>query len=186
MKNNPIKLLVVLIILLSPTILKAQFVITPNGLSTEDNKDYIVITVEGKDKDTLYQEVLKYITKTYVSAKDVVSPVEGEMISINGIFQVKEVLVNYDVNYTINLEFRDGRIKYSLPQINYMIGYYDSKEYQLTYNTSNGGLGSVVLVGIYNKKGKVKRKGAKTTIEVFFNDSFNSLQDYLSSTEEDW
>ena len=167
--------------------MQAQFVITPEGLSTEDGKDYIIITAEGKDKNTLYQEALKCLTKTYVSAKDVLSTVEGEMIAVNGIYTLQHFVAVYDICYTLNMEFRDGRVKYSLPVINSMNGVDEKgREYQLTYNISNGGLGAVCLVGIYNKKGELKREWIKKSIESFFNNNFRTLQTYLTKTEDDW
>ena len=163
----------------------AQFIVSPDGIKTEDGKDFLVITADNMSKQELYQAVLKHTTKTYVSPKDVISNVEGEVITINGLFTINDV-VDYNVNYTLRMEFRDGRMKYSVPHINYMKGYFQGKEYELTYNVSNGGFGSVCLVGIYNKKGELKRKKAKSQLERFFNDGVSSLKQALITKEEDW
>ena len=171
-----------------PLVCYAQFVVTPNGIKTAEGKNYIVIKVEGKDKSSLYNDVLKYISMSYVSPKDVISSVESEMISVNGISKIKDRAITYDMNYTIVFEFRDGRLKCSAPGINTMTGFIGDRQYELTLNEYNGGFGSVCKVGIFNKRGDLCREVAKESIETFFNGLIVSLQRYLSecSKEDDW
>lgn len=84
--------------------------------------DYYVFEYEGISQSELYQKALIAITKTFVSPKDVVSKVENTIISINsnhdlshsegGLFWVSEV-----INYVIEFEFKDGRMKVSAPYV---------------------------------------------------------------------
>ena len=85
------------------------------------NNDYFVITFPGKTQSQLYSSALMAITRNFVSAKDVVSKVDNEMISVNAVHRFTEsygiVSITYDVNYTFEMEFRDGRVKINTPRI---------------------------------------------------------------------
>ena len=74
--------------------------------------NYIVFEIENVSKVDLYNNFLKYITQTYRSAKDVVSKYGNEVITINA-HQPKQIYANtlkYDLDYTIVINFRDGKI----------------------------------------------------------------------------
>ena len=85
------------------------------------SKDYYVITFPNQSQTQLYTSALKAITRDFVSAKDVVSKVENEMISVNAIHRFTESYsafsLTYDVNYTFEMEFRDGRVRINAPNI---------------------------------------------------------------------
>ena len=80
------------------------------------SNDYYVQT-----QSQLYTSALKAITRDFVSAKDVVSKVENEMISVNAIHRFTESYsafsLTYDVNYTFEMEFREGRVRINAPHI---------------------------------------------------------------------
>lgn len=85
------------------------------------SNDYYVITFPGQSQSQLYSSALMAITRNFVSAKDVISKVENEMISVNAVHRFTEsygvVSLTYDVNYTFDLEFKDGRVKVNTPRI---------------------------------------------------------------------
>jgi hypothetical protein len=85
------------------------------------SNDYYVITFPNQTQTQLYTSALKAITRDFVSAKDVVSKVENEMISVNAIHRFTESYsafsLTYDVNYTFEMEFRDGRVRINAPNI---------------------------------------------------------------------
>ncbi len=84
--------------------------------------DYYVFQYEGESQSALFNKALIGVTKTFVSAKDVVSKVENSLISINSTHAIEYYLagivkiVNH-VNYIIELEFKDGKIKINAPTI---------------------------------------------------------------------
>ncbi len=86
-------------------------------------KDFYVFPYEGETQAALYNKALMGVTKTFVSAKDVVSKVENSMISINSTHRIEYyiagglVKVINDVNYIVEMEFKDGKIKVNAPQI---------------------------------------------------------------------
>lgn len=85
------------------------------------SNDYYVITFPNQSQSQLYTSALKAITRNFVSAKDVVSKVENEMISVNAVHRFTEsygvVSLTYDVNYSFEIEFREGRVKVNAPRI---------------------------------------------------------------------
>ena len=85
------------------------------------SNDYYVITFPNQTQSQLYTSALKAVTRNFVSAKDVVSKVENEMISVNAIHRYTESYevfsLTYDVNYSFEMEFRDGRVKVNAPRI---------------------------------------------------------------------
>ena len=60
-------LLIIFFIAISSLSFGQKFSVTPNGLRDEKSieKSYLVINAEGKNARQLYDNALKYITKTY-------------------------------------------------------------------------------------------------------------------------
>ena len=59
-----------------------SLVVTPNGLrdSTDTEKTFVVINVEGKTAKELYDNAIKYINRNYKSPDDVIKgKIEGEI-----------------------------------------------------------------------------------------------------------
>lgn len=85
------------------------------------SNDYYVITFPSQTQSQLYTAALKAVTRNFVSAKDVVSKVEDEMISVNAIHRFTEnygaFSLTYDVNYSFEMEFREGRVRINAPRI---------------------------------------------------------------------
>lgn len=116
------------------------------SLKSNDRKDFMVISFEGKTAQDLYTLVKTNVTTQYNSAKDVLSTVENEAISINGIsketiskgyrshFSQRSLSGNtskspahnkrtpigeYDftIQYVISFRFKDGKIRIDAPVI---------------------------------------------------------------------
>ena len=84
--------------------------------------DYYVFQYEGESQSALFNKALIGVTKTFVSAKDVVSKVENSLISINSTYIIEYYLagivkIENHVNYIIELEFKDGKIRINAPTI---------------------------------------------------------------------
>lgn len=104
---------------------KVNFMVTaPDGKYVIENSDknYYVFHYEGQTKEQLYAKTLVGVTKTFVSAKDVVTKVENTMISINA-NKVNSYLIGNmfptqnTINYNLEFEFKDGKIKVNAPEI---------------------------------------------------------------------
>lgn len=170
-----------------------NFTLTPDGfVSSEDaSKSYIVIESEGTQAE-LYKKVKNYLMKIYRSPKDVLSESEPDAITINGIEQdavqrkaMGMVAVSYDMNYTIGIMFKDGRIRVDSPSFS-LSSYNGDKAVKMYLSgKSNGGLGSEVVNTIYNTKGDLKAKYAKEQLEAFFNSYIKDLKDGLVDNKDD-
>jgi hypothetical protein len=122
------KSLLIMVLVLFTMAINAQnrvhFTLSKSCTYVKPNSDtsYYIFNYEGESQASLYNKALIGVTKTFVSAKDVVSKVENSLISINsthvlsytigGIIPTK----NY-VNYVVEIEFKEGRIKVNAPTI---------------------------------------------------------------------
>ena len=138
-------------------------------------KTYYVFPYEGESQSALYNKALIGVTKTFVSAKDVVSKVENSMISINSTYHFDEYLaggivkMSYDVNYVVELEFKDGKIKVNAPTI-----------VSIRSNGRNADIRDCILT----TDGRLSRGW---TNYLFVNDVINNiLANIKTSSNDDW
>lgn len=100
-----------------------EFRIQPDGsfLNYEDGKSYIVIDYPNYTSDELYTDILTSITRLYRSPKDIVSKVEGKIISLNGIktncisAKALGLTVLTSIEYNLKFQFKDGKIRIDAP-----------------------------------------------------------------------
>jgi len=127
---------IVLVLFIISNILNAQeteYKITNEGLT-----DYVVTTVENKNQAELYKKTLDWVSFQYKSPIDVIkAQMLNEYIRING------SMAEYNVNYQIEVSFKDGRYKFDVIEIKRLISGYNMP----------------LLIGeknLLNKKGEVK------------------------------
>jgi hypothetical protein len=185
------KKILVLVLLAIPLAVQGQFLLTKDGFVNLENNSisYVVYDIDGKNKEALYMGVLKFITSNYVSAKDVISKVDNEVITISAL-QPKAItckMVKYDVSYTIVISFKDNKIKIDAP-IFECTSYGHDKPFRITMSGSNGGLGSVVTVGLFKKNGEKAQGKTILQLEDFFNNLSEKIKSSASGTGEnnDW
>ena len=176
-----------ILILLFPMAVSAQsFELTQNGFASKEDlsKDYIVFEYPGASQVELFNKVIQYTHKTFRSPKDVISKTEYGIITING-EQPRSVRRNkmhvFDLNYTVPLEFKDGKIKVNAP--GFKLSAYTSRPQELFLVANNSLDGS--RLGIYNSKMELKSKLAKEDLELFINTLIFSLKESLAKTD-DW
>ena len=179
----------------------AQFKLTINGfVSEEDNsKDYLVYTFEGMSQEDLYVKVLSFVHKKYKNPDVVLNEIKNEMITISGaqescisVDKPKKILGSkysfsggYDLEYTIPIQFKDGRIKVDAPNFECK-GKSGGKNAYLVLSGSNGGFGAEVRTGLFKKNGEPSRENAIKMLEDYFNGFCEELVAFIkdSSTEE--
>lgn len=102
----------------------ASFMLQPDGsfLNYIDGKTFIVLEYPDRTKDNLYTNILTSVTKLYRSPKHVISKVDGEIISVNGIFSncisYKAILgltAIYSIEYILKFQFKEGKIRVDAP-----------------------------------------------------------------------
>ena len=172
-----------------------SFTLTSNGFVDEKNTDksFVVVEVAGTQAE-LYNKTKAYLTSIYTSPKDVLSEAAPDLITVNGIqkdaVQKKAMgmaAVSYDMNYTLTIRFKDGKIRVDAPS--FTLADYTtnaSKPIKMVLcGKSNGGFGSEVINAIYNKKGELKAKYAKEALEAFFNGYVAKLAKGINNTEKE-
>jgi hypothetical protein len=180
-------LLSVFIFLTFASFCQLKFELTPKGFvsTTDTSKEYIVIEVSGKSKADLFKKLELYVNKTFVSPKDVISKVDNESITLNG-YAERAIRRNgmhvFNMNYTINFEFKDGKIKVSSPT--FRLTTYTTKKQNLWLVSNNSFDGSDL--GIYNTKYKLKSDMAKEDLEKYFDNFISKLSSYLQKENVDW
>ncbi len=167
---------------------RAQFILTPTGLTTEDEKGYYVLNVEDKTQQELYDAVSVWIGGHFVSPKDVVSASpSNSQITLNAIARGltkmpnRMVKVPVDVNFTWQILFKDGKIRFNAPTINSMDA--DGKIVQSLYIVRP----NAVSDGIFKKDGKLVDEYSKKQIEDFFNQMIEDIAKSLTdNTADEW
>ena len=153
------------------------FVLTPNGLrdSLDTERSYVVINAGGKSAKQLYDNAIKYINKNYKNPDEVIKgKTDGEYLKYNThasdfiSFKNSFLKAKFDVDYTTELNFKDGKVKFEIIDLD------------MNKRTQNGVnrlliIGNMMSLGIYNKKGDLKIADAKIQIENFFNIQVNQL-----------
>lgn len=186
------KLILLSLILLNLTSYGQKLILTPYGLRDSINieKTYIVITVESKTAKQLYDNAIKYINKTYKSPEDVIkSNIDGEYLKFTThepqiyFFKFLGKIIPYSANFTTELSFKDGKVKYEILNL----------EIQ---NKTEYGIETIPLIrttggGLFNKNGTSTTKSmgkAKTDIQNYFNTQISNLYDGLieKSKNDSW
>ncbi|HEY5592352.1 MAG TPA: DUF4468 domain-containing protein [Paludibacter sp.] len=180
------RIILLLMISISSYSYGQRFVLTPNGLrdSLDTEKSYIVISVEGKTAKQLYDNAIKFINKTYKNPSDVIKgQTDSEYLKYEShvsdfiSFKNSFLTAKFDVDYTTELNFRDGKVKFEIINLD------------MNKRTQNGinrllFIGNMMSLGIYNKKGDLKIADAKIQIENFFNIQVNQLSNDLNENNK--
>lgn len=157
-----------------------KLIVTPIGLkdSSDNEKTYIVLNADGKSAKQLFDNALKYINKNYKSPDDVIKgKTDGEYLKF--ITHISDFLIvnnsgakiRIDADYTIELNFKDGKVKFEIISLDM---YAQNGGYKVLFSG-----GAFEGYPIYNKQGDLKRAETKTEIEIFFNETIISLSDFL-------
>ena len=191
-----ILMMLCLIALITGNAVAQNFTLTSNGFvdNKNEDKDYVVVEMDGTQAD-LYNKAKMYLLSIYRSPKDVLSEAEPDMITINGIEKdavQKKALgmaaVSYDMNYTLSIRFKDGKIRIDAPSFTLEDYKNGNKPIKMVLcGKSNGGFGSEVINCIYDTKGKLKAEYAKEALEKYF-DSYisNFITGIKNKNTEDW
>ena len=185
------KLLFTLTLLFSISLFSQELTVTPDGLRDASNNDksYVVINTPDKTAEQNYNNVLKYINKTYKNPKEVIKgDISFEYLKfdtfVSDFLFVKNGItkVNNRARFSIEISFRNDKVKFEV--INLRI--FNDAGYEVLFSG-----GAFSGFAIYNKKKtKLKKPKTKKDIEVYFNNTINNIKGYLledvKSTVDDW
>lgn len=189
---------VLFLLLIVPMIARAQFELTPNGLITDDGKDYIVHEVNNVSKEELYRRTKNTLMQMYNSAKEVMTENEPELISIyatstNDVYEERNVFGQMTrwyitVNYKFSVMFKDGRIRISAPEV-IKASRYDRDKGTTEYVFGCGTNYASGPYYIFKKNGERRSAKYKDTYEYFSNMLVKMIITGLTKKEkdvEDW
>lgn len=184
------KLIVILFLMISSNSW-AQLSLTSNGFVNDSIKEqkFILVDVPNKTQQQLYNAALTFVTTLYVSPKDVLSTIDNEVITINGVgkecIKAKNAMgipINFNINYTIALRFKDGKMRIDIPSINKM--YYQGVNLYISGSNIGSMSGDIV---IFKKNGDVRKEDAKKSLEEYFNNYIELLrQNVVNEDTNDW
>lgn len=159
------------------------------GFDAPEGKNFMVIPFEGKSAHELYDMVRVNVGKTYNSPKEVMSVVEDKSISIyataDGIYKDNFFLVTgtYQSKYSLNFEFKDGKIKVDAPLLGSGMVKYSNGKFESFDDTAEE-----LTKHLFEKNGEPKKKKLNKikAIEGYFNNLINKLITVNNTAEEDW
>jgi hypothetical protein len=166
-----------------------KLTVTPTGLKNADEleKSFVVIVADGKISKELYDNALKYINKNYKSPDDVIKgKTDGEYLKfithVENLLIIKNMgtKVQIDADYTCELSFKDGKVKFEIIALDMPA---DKGGFKVLFNG-----GAFDGYPVYNKKGELKRPETKSEIENYFNSQILTLSDFLQgkSSNDKW
>lgn len=179
------KTLNITLLLLLPMLGMAQFTLTTQGMRTAANgESYQVYEMPGKTQAAIYKDALLYLNGIYANPKEVLSMVEGEMITISARepnMVRRNKLHVFNMDYSISLEFKDGKMKVNAPSFT-LTTITNGRRQQLGVQGSSSISGGDMF--IYNRSGKLKSELAKADLDAFFNAFIANLVEGMNG--KDW
>ena len=175
-----------------------ELLLTPVGLrnAKDLDKTYVVINLEGKSAKELYNSAIKYINKTYKNPEAVIKgKVEGEFLKFNtrsesaltGKKNFVGFTLTYDLTYTTELSFKDGKVKYEIISLQMPNHFNLNDDTDVLYLIKPSG-GLLRTFGIWDENGNLLIEKTKNQMENYFNSELSVLVDVLngSNEEEKW
>jgi len=184
-------LFILALLISSPLIYAQELTVTPDGLRDKSNveKTYVIIAAPNKTAEQSYNNIITYINKTYKNPQEVIKgDVKSEYLRFNThvssflVIKNSGVKVDIDANYTIELAFKNDRVKFEVTDLDM----HNSSNYNVLFSG-----GAFAGFPIYNKKKtKLVRPDTKNEIEIYFNNTINIIKSYLleevKSDDDDW
>lgn len=178
------KKLFLLLFALMPILTNAQWLVTPNGVLVDSltKEPYMIITREGTAEE-LYAEILKNVHSAFASPDDVVSTIDGSMISVRGKsstpFKRGGITHELSVAMSVKIEFKKDRMRVSAQWLNVTFSNWAA--------SSTGDPYTILVEGginCFNKKGEIKNEKRYK----IYNDLSNKFIERLLKEEEtdDW
>lgn len=155
-----------------------KFTYNESGLTPE----YLVGEADGKTQQEIYTKSLNWIKETYKNPDEVIkTTIQNEKIRFEGVemdlmcHSALGLTTCYNTTYTIEIEFREGKYKFTPLSITYRIpatSYTQAMTETVVFSTGEY---------YYNKKGKLKTrtKSVPESVEILLNGLNTSLNKYI-------
>lgn len=163
----------------------------PNGFVGNDStKNYIVIEIPTKKQNELYKSALVYLSSIYRNPQNVITSVENESIIING---MTESIIGdlkwykYRLYYNINIQFKDGKMKFEPTITDFIEIYSENKErkiYVANSDSPNEAEINCIWMTGESKLTFLLKEDLKLSTENWLNGYLSSLIEGM--TNDDW
>ena len=181
--TKKIKLTALLIVIYTFTYGQDKFVYDQRGL----NPKYVVVEMDGLKQDELFKKTINWIKETYKNPDEVIkTTIDNKKVRFEGfkdnIICIKSLgmVYCYDGLYTIEIEFKDNKYKFTPMSIEYRV---PASQYSV------GGMRPISLSdgSAYYKKGKLRKmyNTIPLSVEMLLNGLNLSLSKYLSTEQEE-
>ncbi len=171
------------------------FVLTSNGFVDANNvqKNFIVVSFEGKTQKEIYGLALSAIGKIFVSPKDRISQVEYNQINLNGVFQDITYIsrmglhLYFDLYFNLIFEFKDGRMKINALSINDISRKAPHGVQHMYLTKAERGSAFGGDKALFNNDGSVNEQKHKDNIEKTVNDFVKRIVVEMNKAKDsDW
>jgi hypothetical protein len=164
----------------------AQFKATKDGIATVDGSKYYVVQIPGKNAHELYNSANAYVITHYNLAKDVMSKIDDEMISIHctSLISCNSSSKDYHPSTFVEMHFviyfKDGKIRIDPPMIGKMTYAYKGNAYNAYLS---GDEESIFDVSLFDKTGNPNKKQETfiNALNDFINNKVNDIANYIKS-----
>lgn len=102
---------------------KFKFDWTKGFVNDADGKDFIVISAPGKSVNDIKSSVVSALSDMYSNPSKVISTLGDNIINLNAHesnacwYSTKDFVYDYNFNYNIKIEYKEGKIKVCSPSI---------------------------------------------------------------------
>ena len=180
------KYIVLFIVCVLSSVANAQFKATKDSIATVDGSKYYIVQMPGKSAHELYTSAYAYVLTHYNLAKDVMSKIDDEMISIHCTSLVscnsspKDYHPSTFVEMHIVIYFKDGKIRIDPPMIGKMTYAYKGNAYSAYLS---GNEESIFDVSLFDKTGNPNKKQEALIngLNDFINREVNDIANYVKS-----
>lgn len=175
--------------------LKAQkFEVTQRGLLDVLNtkNEYLVLEVEGKDANFLYNESLKFIALNYKNPDEVIkAKIENEYLRFESFMEAafihakgKWVADPVNVKWTTELKFKDSKVRYEITPLDMIVVPAATDRRRLVINGSQ----TLSQISIFKQDGNERNPETRINLQNFLNGLVSEYLKFLNDTqkEEDW
>lgn len=175
-----------LMALLTGITAKAQYLeLTPNGFTNVNDPsiDYVVLETPNATQAELYNSTLAYLQTQYQNPDAVLTVIENEQITINGLAkdQIKDPYVS--LYYNLVFRFKDGKLRMDMPVMELKNLMNDLSYRRLFVSMEKRGFLNDKY-GIWTK-GKLRFPEAKNNLEDFFNTYLANIAAH-ANVKNDW
>ena len=182
---------------------KDKYIITENGLTTGSNNDYVIINIDSLSASQLYTKSYNYIQEIMKNPSySLKGNIQNEMLRYEVYDQkafafifTKHSQQRMNISYTVELKFKDGKIKHQILALKIETPSYTPTKYSsgspvplIWKQERTKGLFKLNISRyfLWDENGELIQPLEKERLETYFNNELTSLDNYITKNRESW